>query len=227
MEKNYEIIDLDKNALPDYCFKAVISGNPSVGKTSIIKYEIDNIFEQEIKSTLVFEHFSKNYKIGEKVIRLQIWDTCGEETYENLMKTFYRSALCIFIVFSLDDENSFLNLNKWIFDVKNINDNESSIIVLIGNKKDNISERKITKEDIEKFCKKNDIDTYFETSAKNGDSIHELFKEVLKKLYIRYIEPIYSDIYSNRTNDSNSQISKANPCGINSDKCKVCNYSVY
>ena len=227
MEKNYEIIDLDKNALPEYCFKAVISGNPAVGKTSIIKYEIDNIFEKETKSTLVFEHFSKNYKIGEKVIRLQIWDTSGEETYENLMKTFYRSALCIFIVFSLDNKNSFLNLNKRIIDVKNITNNESPIIVLIGNKKDNISERQITKEDIEKFYKSNDIDIYFETSAKNGDSIHELFKEVVKKLYIKFIEPICSNNYSSKTNDSNSQNSEANPCGINSDRCKVCVCSVY
>ncbi len=144
------------------------------------------------------------------------------------MKNFYRSALCIFVVFSLDDENSFLNLDKWITDIKNINENESPIIVLIGNKKDIESERQITKEEIEKYCKKKEIDTYFETSAKTGEGIHELFKEVIRKLYIKFIEPISSDIYSTKTYDSTSQNSEINnPCGINSEKCKVCDCLIY
>ena len=227
MEKDYEIKDLDKDTLPDYCFKAVISGNSGVGKTSIIRYEIHNIFDMENKSTIVFEHFSKNYEICNKVIRLQIWDTCGEETYENLMKNFYRSALCIFVVFSLEDENSFLNLNKWIFDIKKINENESPIIVLIGNKKDMISERQISKEDIEKYCKQNEIDNYFETSAKSGESIHELFKQVVRKLFIKYIEPNSSDAYSVGTYDTVTQNTEGNHCGIISDKCKVCDCSIY
>ena len=228
MEKNYEVIDLDKNALPEYCFKAVVSGNSGVGKTSIIRYEIHNVFEQDNKSTIVFEHFSKNYRIGSKVVRLQIWDTCGESTYENLMQNFYRSALCIFIVFSLDDENSFLNLDKWMNDIKKINESESPIIILIGNKKDNLEERQISKEDIEKYCNRNEIDNYFETSAKNGESIHELFKEVIRKLYIRFIEPMNSDDYSTKTFDSTSQNSEINNrCGLNSERCKVCDCTIY
>ena len=213
---------------PEYCFKAVVSGNSGVGKTSIVRYEVHNQFEQDNTATLVFEHYSKNYEICEKIIRIQIWDTCGNETYEEIMKNFYRSALCIFVVFSLDDENSFLNLDKWITDIKNINENESPIIVLIGNKKDIESERQITKEEIEKYCKKKEIDTYFETSAKTGEGIHELFKEVIRKLYIKFIEPISSDIYSTKTFDSTSQNSEINnPCGINSEKCKVCDCLIY
>ena len=228
MEKSYEIKELPRNINPEYCFKAVVSGNSGVGKTSIVRYEVHNQFEQDNTATLVFEHYSKNFKICEKIIRIQIWDTCGNETYEEIMKNFYRSALCIFVVFSLDDENSFLNLDKWITDIKNINENESPIIVLIGNKKDIESERQITKEEIEKYCKKKEIDTYFETSAKTGEGIHELFKEVIRKLYIKFIEPISSDIYSTKTYDSTSQNSEINnPCGINSEKCKVCDCLIY
>ena len=228
MEKSYEIKELPRNINPEYCFKAVVSGKSGVGKTSIVRYEVHNQFEQDNTATLVFEHYSKNYKICEKIIRIQIWDTCGNETYEEIMKNFYRSALCIFVVFSLDDENSFLNLDKWITDIKNINENESPIIVLIGNKKDIESERQITKEEIEKYCKKKEIDTYFETSAKTGEGIHELFKEVIRKLYIKFIEPISSDIYSTKTYDSTSQNSEINnPCGINSEKCKVCDCLIY
>lgn len=227
MEKEYEIIDLDKNVLPDYSFKAVFSGNTGVGKTSIIKYEIHNIFEEDNKSTIVLEHFSKNYKIYDKIIRLQIWDTCGEETYEELLKIIYRSALCIFVVFSLDNKNSFSNVNKWICDIKKINENESPIIILIGNKKDNISERQITKEEIERYCKKNDIEYYYETSAKNGESIHELFKEVIRKLFIKFVEPISSDAYSTKIYDSSSQNSENNHCIMDNNKCKVCDCLIF
>ena len=224
MEKNYEITDLDKNVNPEYCFKAVVSGNTGVGKTSIVRYEVHNTFEADNRATLVFDNFTKNYKICDKIVRLQFWDTCGNETYESIMQNFYRSALCIFVVFSLEDKNSFLNLNKWIHDIKKVNENESPIVVLIGNKKDIISEeeRQITQEEIERFCKNNEIDTYFETSAKTGESIHELFKDVVRKLYIKYIEPMTSDIYSTKTFESTTQNTEVSPCGINSEKCKVC-----
>ena len=227
MEKTYEVLDLDKHVNPEYCFEAVFSGNSGVGKTSIVRYEIQNEFEPDNQATLVFEHFSKNYEILNKTIRIQIWDTCGNETYEEIMKNFYRSALCIFVVFSLDDEYSFLNLNKWIYDIKKTKENESPIIVLIGNKKDKESERQISKQEIEKYCKNNDIDTYYETSAKTGESIHELFKDVIRKLYFKFIEPITQDDFSAKTFDSTSQNSEINPCGLNSEKCKVCDCLIY
>ena len=227
MEKNYEITYLDKKINPEYCFKAVVSGNSGVGKTSLVRYEIHNKFEPENKASLVFETFSKNYKICDKIIRIQIWDTCGNETYEEIMKNFYKSALCIFVVFSLDDENSFLNLNKWIYDIKKINETQSPIIVLIGNKKDRIDERKISKDEIENYCKNNDIENYFETSAKTGESIHELFKEVVRKLYIKYIDPSTSDTYSTKTFNNTTQNSQLNLFGINSEKCKVCDCLIY
>lgn len=227
MEKDYNVIDLDKNNIPDFCFKAVFSGNSGVGKTSIINYEIHNIFEEENKTNIVFEHFSKNYRICDKIIRLQIWDTCGASTFTNLTQNFYRSALCIFIVFSLDDKNSFSDLNSWFCDFKNINESESPIILLIGNKKDNMRERQVSMQEIKNYCKSNNIDNYFETSAKNGESIHELFKEVVRKLYIRFIEPMNSDTYSTRSFDSSTRNSETNRCGINSERCKVCDCSIY
>ena len=227
MDGNYEIIDLDEKELPDYSFKAVISGNSGVGKTSIIEYEINNKIKTESTSTIVLEHYYKNYRINDKIIRLQIWDTCGEENYGTLTKNFYRSALCIFVVFSLDDANSFANLDKWIYEIKEMNENESPMIVLIGNKSDKEAERKVSKEEIENYCKKMGIEYSFETSAKNGDSIHELFKEVMKKLYIKFVEQYNTDIYSTKTFNSSSQNSEAPACGFNSEKCKACGCFVF
>lgn len=227
MEKNYDIIDLDQEEIPEYCFKVVFLGDIGVGKTSIINYEINNKFDPNIESTLVFKNFSKNYKIADKKIRLQMWDLSGDSTYEKITNSLYRSALCMFIVFSLDDESSFLNLDKWMNDIKKPNDNESPIVVLIGNKKDNISEKYFSEEEIENYCKKNEIDNYFEVSAKNGENIHELFREIVRRLYIKFIEPFLSDVYSVKTFKTSSRNSEMNECGWNDGKCKVCDCLIY
>ena len=145
MDQTYAIKELDNNYILDYCFKVVISGNSGVGKTSIVSYEINNIFDPDNESTIIFEHFYKNYKMCDKIIRLQMWDTCCEENYETLMSSFYRSALCILIVFAIDDDKSFFSLNKWISDIKISGEKESPMIILVGNKIDNGNKRKVSK----------------------------------------------------------------------------------
>ena len=225
MDKNYEVINLKDNTVADYQIKAVFLGNAGVGKTSIIEYEIENKFIEKIQSTSIFQYFSKNYQICEKIIHLQMWDMGGDTTYEKIISNFYSAALCYFFVFSFDDKNSFYDLDKWINNVKIAYQSELPFLILIGNKKDLISNEKITKEEIEDFMTKNNFDLYYETSAKNGDSIHELFEDIIKKLYIKFIEPNISDSMS--TKSSQSKNSLLNPCGIDNGKCKVCDCFVF
>ena len=225
MDKNYEVINLKDNTAADYQIKAVFLGNAGVGKTSIIEYEIENKFIEKIQSTSIFQYFSKNYQICEKIIHLQMWDMGGDTTYEKIISNFYSAALCYFFVFSFDDKNSLYDLDKWINNVKIAYQSELPFLILIGNKKDLISNEKITKEEIEDFMTKNNFDLYYETSAKNGDSIHELFEDIIKKLYIKFIEPNMSDSMS--TKSSQSKNSLLNPCGIDNGKCKVCDCFVF
>ena len=225
MDKSYEITELTKDKMADYNIKAVFLGNSGVGKTSIIKYELENKFLPGI-ITNVFDYSSKKCKINDKIIHLQIWDLCGDETYDKITTNFYRAALCFFVVFSLTDKNSFFNLDKWINRIKNEPQSLLPIIILIGNKNDIIDDRKITKEEIEDFKIRNNIDCYFETSAKSGEAIHELFKEVIKKLYIKFIEPTLSEVYSITSSQSTSQ-SILTPCADDSEKCKVCDCIVF
>ena len=203
MDKNYEVVNLKDNAPADYQIKVVFLGNAGVGKTSIIEYEVEDKFIQNIQSTSVFQYFSKNYQICEKNIHLQMWDMGGDNTYEKVMTNFYTAALCFFFVFSFDDKNSFYDLDKWINSIKNeYYQSELPFLILIGNKKDLISNEKIPKEEIEDFVEKNNFDLYYETSAKSGESIHDLFEDIIKKLYIKFIEPNISDSYSTKSSQS-------------------------
>jgi len=187
-----EIRELLPEINPEFSFKVVILGDSGVGKTSLIKYEIQNSFIINNESTMIFEHFCKNFSIMGRNVRLQIWDTCGKEMYRMSAQNFYRSALCIFVVFSLESLDSFNKVNQWIEEIKE-NNCEEYILVLVGNKSDLTPTRKIEKEVIEQYCKNNGIENYFEVSAKSGENIHELFKSVVRQLFIKFALPIIND----------------------------------
>ena len=179
--KDLEVSDIDQEINTEFSFKLVMVGDSGVGKTSLVKHEINNAFYGERDSTIIFEHSFKNFEIMGKNIRLQIWDISGKEVYHSSIKNFYRSALCIVVVFSLEDSDSLNKVNKWIEEIQE-NNSDDPIIVLIGNKSD--STQAIPRETIEDYCKKNRIENYFETSAKTGENVHELFKTIIKKLFI-------------------------------------------
>ena len=195
-----EIRELLPEINPEFAFKVVILGDSGVGKTSLVKYEIQNSFIINNDSTIIFEHSFKNFSIMGKNVRLQIWDTCGKEMYRSSVQNFYRSALCIFVVFSLESLDSFNKVNQWIEEIKE-NNSEEYILVLVGNKSDLTPPRKVEKDIIEEYCKNNGIENYFEVSSKNGENVHELFKTVVKQLFLKFALPIINDNREIQNND--------------------------
>ena len=195
-----EIRELNQEINPEFAFKVVILGDSGVGKTSLVKYEIQNSFIINNDSTIIFETSFKNFSIMGKNVRLQIWDTCGKEMYRSSVQNFYRSALCIFVVFSLESLDSFNKVNQWIEEIKE-NNSEEYILVLVGNKSDLTPPRKVEKDIIEEYCKNNGIENYFEVSSKNGENVHELFKTVVKQLFLKFALPIINDNREIQNND--------------------------
>ena len=225
MDKNYEVKNIEEDIAADYQIKAVFLGNSGVGKTSIIKYELENKFPPITQPTSIFQYFLKKCQIGDKIIYFQIWDLGGDATYEKVLSNFYTAALCIFIVFAIDDKESFYDLDRWINNIRNEYQSMLPLLILVGNKKD-INERKVTKEEIDDFILKNNIDHYYETSAKSGEFVHELFKDIIQNLYIKFIEPNLSDGYSTKSSQSTTQ-NFLNSCGIENERCKVCDCNVF
>ena len=205
--QDLEIRELNEEINPEFAFKVVILGDSGVGKTSLVKYEIKNSFISENDSTIIFEHSFKNFSIMGKNVRLQIWDTCGKEMYRSSVQNFYRSALCIFVVFSLESLDSFNQVNQWIEEIKE-NNTEDYILVLVGNKSDLTPPKKVEREVIEEYCKNNSIENYFEASAKNGDNVHEIFKAVVKQLFIKFALPIINENQENRNEEKELSFNK-------------------
>ena len=136
------------------------------------------------------EIFSLFLKINHKLVKLQIWDTCGQEIYRSLITNFYRSSSLAIIVYSIDKKDSFKDVEMWIKELK-INSSPDIKIILIGNKSDLADDRQVSYEEGEKYLDEPAIISFYETSAKTGDNIRKIFEEVglvLYKDYIKYKE---------------------------------------
>ena len=168
-------------------FKIIVVGDSGVGKTSITSNAIRKIFEEKYSPTLGFEFYTYNLKIDDKKIKLQIWDTCGQEAYKALICSFYRNASLAILVYSINSLESFESINKWINEIKK-KSNPDIKMILIGNKIDLEDERKVTQEMGEKFSKDNVFSLFMETSAKNSINTENLFNEAARILYEKYKE---------------------------------------
>jgi Ras-related protein Rab-1A len=180
--KNYKIEILEEQHKQyDLNFKIIVIGNVGVGKSCLSLKATKGIFTEEYTSTVGFEFYCFNVKIDGKVVKLQIWDTCGQEAYRSLIKNFYRNASLAIIVYSVEDLNSFNDINIWLKQVKSYGI-PSCKIFLIGNKIDT-DNREVTLEQGLK-CK-NDFffDCFMETSAKEGINTKELFINCATILY--------------------------------------------
>lgn len=166
----------------DMSFKLIVIGDSFVGKSCITTNATKNIFENYYSATVGFEFFTILYRINSQNIRLQIWDTCGQEVYRSLITNFYRNASLALMVYAINSKESFLNINKWLKEVK-INSNPDIKIILIGNKSDLDNERQVSYEEAKKFKEENQISYFEETSAKTGLNAKKVFEEAAKILY--------------------------------------------
>ena len=148
---------------------------------------------------VLFEFYCFNVKVNEKIIKLQIWDTCGQEAYRSLIKNFYRNASLAIVVYSVEDLQSFNDIDIWLKQVKTYG-TSSCKIFLIGNKIDTENRKVSTEMGIK--CK-NDFffDCFMETSAKDGINIKELFINCATILYEENQSLIES--FNNKENKDN------------------------
>jgi len=185
--------ELKYEVLPDgyeeynLSFKIIVIGDPGVGKSCLTLKATKNYFENYYSPTVGFEFFTISIKINDKVIRLQIWDTCGQETYRSLINSFYRNASLAILVYSIEDNKTFSNLGLWLNEIRQ-QANPDEKIFLIGNKADLEDKREVTFAQANKFYKENNIHFFIETSAKTGLNAQAVFVEAAKILYQEHLK---------------------------------------
>ena len=181
-----EVINRDIGQF-DLCFKLIIVGDSGVGKSCLSIKAIKNYFEELYAPTIGFEFLSFNMKINEQTVKLQIWDTCGQEAYRSLINSFYRNSSLAILVYSIDKMETFENVEKWLNEIK-AQSNPDIKIILIGNKADLEDKREVSKEKGENFCSDHNLCYFMETSAKTGFNAQNLFKKAGSILYEEHLK---------------------------------------
>ena len=172
----------------DIKLKFVILGESMVGKTSIINRYINNKFGDRYLCTVGIDFQEKIVNKKNKRVKLQIWDTAGEERYRNLTKNYFQQCNGIIITYDISDNNSFEQIKFWINQIAEMPDQKVSCI-LVGNKCDLTTERMVEQEKGSKLAKKLGY-KFFETSAKLNLNIDEAFDGLIDEVLLNYKQPV-------------------------------------
>ena len=151
--------------------KIIFCGDAGVGKTSIINSIMGQKFVEDYEPSIGVDFFSKTIRYKGRLIKLQIWDSAGQEKFKSLIPNYIRGSSLIFLIFDVSKKMSYDHLTDWIQFITNIENN--SVIIIVGNKIDLKNDREVNKEEAEKFCKENKYE-YFEVSAKEGTNIDNM-----------------------------------------------------
>ena len=185
-EFNMELLPEDF-AQYDISFKIIVIGDSGVGKSCLTTQAVRNNFQEFYQATVGFEFLTFNLRINNNVVKLQIWDTCGQEVYKSLISNIYRNSSLALILYAINNRDSFKHAENWLNDLKN-QSNPNVRVFLVGNKSDLENERVVTKEEAEQFKNEKKLDKFIETSAKTGENARSALLEAAKLLYKDYLK---------------------------------------
>jgi small GTP-binding protein len=173
---------MDKDGIQ---IKVTLIGESSVGKTSIINRYTRDAFTQELESTLGANYSQKKIERHGKKIRLDLWDTAGQEKYRAIGRHFYKDSYIVCLVYDITNKESFERIKTiWYPELKEHGE-KTKILALVGNKIDKYLDEQVNEDDVKKYAEEiNAINK--RTSAMEGTNIEDLFNSLVDK-YLKEI----------------------------------------
>jgi small GTP-binding protein len=155
-----------------YNYKVVLTGDQSVGKTSVVKRFVDDEFEESYLPTLGFQIFIKSVRVDNNSVDLQRWDIAGQPEFESVRRSYFQSSQGFFLMFDLTDRSSFDNLDRWLTEIREVR--PDSPFILVGNKAD-LPDHAVTDDEILEKAEALGAFGTILTSAKTGDNVSDAF----------------------------------------------------
>ena len=157
--------------------KVVFLGEAGVGKSSISQRFVNNKFSDNYEVTIGGAYLQQKVQLkGGNSLRLHLWDTGGEERFRAMTPLYYRDANAAILVYDVTDVNSFRSLDYWIRELDEKVKQDKMVVALAGNKCD-ITEKAVTTQQAKTFAETHNL-LSFEVSAKTGEGLNELFKQL-------------------------------------------------
>lgn len=167
----------------DATYKIVIFGDGGCGKTTLTQRFLTELFKPDSTMTIGVDFEVKSLEIGEKKVKLQIWDFGGEERFRFLLPTYVKGASGGLFMYDITNYSSLAHIDDWLTTIKK--ETESLFpIVVVGGKGDLADDREVTAEEGINIAKSRNVDAFIECSAKTGENVDETF-ETLTKLMLQ------------------------------------------
>jgi Ras-related protein Rab-6A len=155
--------------------KAVLIGDSAVGKTSILNQYLASSCSPDHQPTIGIDFFAKYFVNDDKTVRLQLWDTAGQEKFHALIPSYLRNSSIAILVYDMTQRSTFESLQKWHQTITNV---ANPALIVVANKLDLEADRQVAAEEGKKFATQIGAD-FIETSARVPININELFEMVI------------------------------------------------
>ncbi|EER16120.1 RAB-2,4,14, putative [Perkinsus marinus ATCC 50983] len=188
-----------------YLFKYIIIGDTGVGKSCLLLQFTDKRFRPDHDLTIGVEFGARLVNVDGKQIKLQIWDTAGQESFRSITRSYYRGATGALLVYDISRRDTFNHLTRWLEEARQ-NSNPNMVIMLIGNKCD-LERREVSYDEGAKFARDNNL-IFLEASAKTAQNVEEAFLQTARKIYENILAGVYD--LSNEVSNEYSTLNSAN-----------------
>mmetsp|Transcript_9656 Transcript_9656/g.33217 ORF Transcript_9656/g.33217 Transcript_9656/m.33217 type:complete len:198 (-) Transcript_9656:81-674(-) len=163
--------------------RILMIGDSSVGKTSLVVRYDEDTFSTKYMTTIGVDYRDKFVTIDDQNVKLQIWDTAGQEQFRTITRSYFRGAQGIVLVYDITDRGTFNSVRSWMAQINEHADGQVNKI-LVGNKCDNSSARKVSADEGRKLADEYGV-RFIETSAKQNVNVTEAFRAIAQQVTSR------------------------------------------
>ena len=193
----------------DHLFKILLIGDSAVGKTSLLLRYVDDTFNSEFQTTIGVDFKISTLNIDGKILKLQLWDTAGQDRFRNIVASYYRGAHGIIIMYDITNPGSLDSINKWYEETQSYLQT-STPKLLVGNKLDRVNERAVASQKGEELAERLGMQ-FIETSAKNSTNVKQAF-ETMTRMIIRQVATLPTTLKSPNAKISSGKNVKKGYC---------------